>query len=146
MIKSLNLILTTFFLLFFTHGVFSQEDCILGVGITKDSVLVDVFQLNAIQTEKLTGYSEEVKYTQDILNKTLQEIRERHPQSTVAELSKLASEYTFIMDSMFSVQTTIDKKLLVLFNEKQYTLYHTLCAEAFKSPIVVVPAVYRDSL
>lgn len=141
-----NPFLILVFLLFFTSGVFSQADCILGVGVTKDSVLVSVFQLNQMQTQKLNSYSEEVKYRQDILNNTLENIRKRHPQSTVAELSKLASEYNTVMDSMVAVQAMIDKKLLSLFNAKQYKLYSTLCMEASRSPFAVAPTVYTDTL
>ncbi|WP_027078584.1 hypothetical protein [Maribacter antarcticus] len=125
---------------------FAQADCILGVGVTVDSALVSVFQLNASQIDRLTSYSEEVKYRQGILDNKLENIQKRNPQSNVLELSKLATDYNIIMDSMALVQTMIDKRLLALFNEKQYTLYRNLCREASRSPLLVVPLVYKDSL
>ncbi len=125
---------------------FAQADCILGVGVTADSALVSVFQLNTSQIDKLTSYSEEVKYRQGILDNKLENIQKRNPQSNFSELSKLATDYNIIMDSMALVQTLIDKRLLALFNEKQYTLYRNLCREASRSPLVVVPLVYKDSL
>ena len=121
---------------------FAQAACILGVGITADSALVSVFQLNASQIDKLISYSEEVKYRKDILDNKLDNIQKRHPQSNVAELSKLATEYNTVMDSMGLVQTMIDKRLLTLFNEKQYALYRNLCREASRSPFIVAPTIY----
>jgi hypothetical protein len=134
------LITVLFFIL--SSRSFAQADCILGVGITADSALVSVFQLNASQIDKLISYSEEVKYRQDILDNKLDNIQKRHPQSNVAELSKLATEYNTVMDSMGLVQTMIDKRLLTLFNEKQYALYRNLCREASRSPFIVAPTIY----
>lgn len=125
---------------------FAQADCILGIGVTSDSALIKVFQLKDSQVEKLISYSEEVKYRQEILDNKLENIQESHPQSTVSELSKLATEYSSIMDSMALVQIMVDKRLLSLFNEKQYTLYRNLCREASRSPLVVVPSIYKDSI
>jgi hypothetical protein len=141
---------TAFFvtILFFilSSKCFAQADCILGVGVTADSALVSVFQLNALQMDRLTSYSEEVKYRQGILDNKLENIQKRNPQSNVSELSKLATDYNIIMDSMALVQIMIDKRLLALFNERQYTLYRNLCREVSRSPLVVVPLRYKDSL
>lgn len=142
---STTFLITVLFLILSSKS-FAQADCILGVGVTADSALVSVFQLNTSQIDKLTSYSEEVKYRQGILDNKLENIQKRNPQSNFSELSKLATDYNIIMDSMALVQTMIDKRLLALFNEKQYTLYRNLCREASRSPLVVVPLVYKDSL
>ena len=71
---------------------------------------------------------------------------QRHPQSNATELRQLADKYRGVMDSMAVIQTMIDKKVLALFNEKQYELYLSLCKEASRSPFIVVPAVYNDSV
>ncbi len=130
----------------FSSEMFAQADCILGVGGATDSVLIDVFQLNPSQIDKLISYSEEIKYRQEILDTKLDNIRKRHPQSNASELSKLAIEYTVIIDSMALVQVMIDKRLLSLFNEKQYNLYRNLCREASRSPFVVAPTSYADTV
>lgn len=127
-------------------NVHAQADCILGVGITNDTIIFDVFQLNAAQREKLINFSAELKYRNELLNIELENIMERHPQSNVTELSQLAEKYRSVMDSMGSVQTIIDKRMLSLFNAKQYALYRSLCREASRSPLLVVPAVYADSV
>jgi hypothetical protein len=130
----------------FSSQISAQSDCVLGVGSTNDSVLINVFQLSDSQIKDLMRYGEEIRYRQEILDTKLENIKNRHPQSTVLELSKLATEYTVIIDSMASVQTMIDKRLLSLFNEKQYTLYRNLCLEASRSPFIVAPTIYTDTI
>lgn len=132
------------FLLF--NNTFAQADCILGVGLTNDSIISDIFQLNEMQHEKLMSFSAELKYRNDLLNNELQNVKSRHPQSNVTELRQLADKYKSVMDSMTKVQTMIDKRMLTLFNSKQYELYRNLCKEASRSPFIVIPAVYPDSI
>lgn len=128
------------------NKTYAQADCILGVGLTSDSIISDVFQLNEMQHEKLVSFSAELKYRNDLLNNELQNVKSRHPQSNVKELSQLADKYKSVMDSMTQVQTMIDKRMLTLFNSKQYELYRNLCKEASRSPLIVIPTVYSDSI
>lgn len=146
MYTSFKLFLTSFYLTLFSVQLSAQADCILGVGVIKDSVLIDVFQLNSLQSENLANFGAEIKYRHEILNNNLTNIKKRHPQGTVSELSKLAEEYSTVMDSMALTQIMIEKRLLGLFNEKQYTLYLNLCREASRSPFIVAPTVYGDTL
>lgn len=139
----LVVLFSTFLLL---NKTFAQADCILGVGLTNDSIILDVFQLNEMQLESLINFSAEVKYRNDLLNNELQNVKSRHPQSTVTELQQLAEKYKGVMDSMGRVQTMIDKRMLALFNTKQYELYQSLCKEASRSPFIVAPTIYPDSL
>ena len=138
-------LLAVFSSFLFFNGVFAQADCILGVGLTNDSIISDVFQLNEMQHEKLVSFSAELKYRNDLLNNELQNVKNRHPQSNVKELSQLADKYKSVMDSMARVQTMIDKRMLTLFNSKQYELYRNLCKEASRSPFIIIPTVYADS-
>jgi len=124
----------------------SQADCVLGVGITNDSIISEIFQLNEMQKEKLTSFSAELKYRNDVLNNELRNVKERHPQGSETELRQLAEKYKNVMDSMGKVQTMIDKRMLTLFNPKQYELYQSLCKEAYRSPYIIVPTVYTDSI
>ncbi len=137
--------LVLIFVLLHSFHLSAQADCILGVGVVKDSVLIGVFQLNSEQSEKLANFNAEIKYRNEILDNKLLNIRKRHPQSTVHELSNLAKEYNVVIDSMQLVQALVDKKLLTLFNQKQYTLYRNLCLEASRSPFNIVPTIYSDS-
>lgn len=135
-----------FILLAFVNLARAQADCILGVGVTNDTVISGVFQLNKEQHKSLVNFSAEVKYRNELLNNELDNVMKRHPQSNVTELSQLAEKYKGVMDSMERVQTMIDKRMLALFNPKQYELYRTLCKEASRSPFIVVPTVYPDSI
>lgn len=137
--------LVLFFVLLLSFHLNAQSDCILGVGVVKDSVLTAIFQLNSKQSEELISSSAEIKYRKEILDNTLSNIRKRHLESTVEELTNLAKEYNVIMDSMHLIQAIVDKRLLTLFNQKQYNLYINLCLEASRSPFIVAPTIYSDS-
>lgn len=123
----------------------AQADCILGVGITDNTTLIDVFQMNEFQQKNLANFGAELQYRHELLNTKLENIKRRHPQSNSDELMQLADKYKNVMDSMQLLQAMIDKKILSLFNEKQYELYLLLCKEASRSPFIVVPKVYTDS-
>ncbi len=138
-------LLVVFCSLLLLNKTYAQADCILGVGLTNDSIISEVFQLNEMQHEKLVSFSAELKYRNDLLNNELQNVKSRHPQSNVKELSQLAEKYKSVMDSMSRVQTMIDKRMLTLFNSKQYELYRNLCKEASRSPFIVIPTVYSDT-
>ncbi|KKO06271.1 hypothetical protein LCGC14_0066900 [marine sediment metagenome] len=124
----------------------AQADCVLGVGVTNDSVISDIFQLNKMQNEKLVSFSAELKYRNDVLSNELKNVKDRHPQSNVTELRQLGDKYKAVMDSMNSVQSLIDKRMLALFNPKQYEFYQLLCKEANRSPYLVMPTIYADSI
>lgn len=141
-----NYFLITVFFVLCSIQLNAQADCVLGVGVTSDSVLISVFQLNPMQSQQLEKFNAELKYRHEILENKLENVRKRHPQSTVSDLSKLAGEYTSIMDSMTLVQTMIDKRLLTVFNEKQYNLYRNLCREVSRSPFIVAPTIYGDTV
>jgi len=133
------------FLLFITN-VNAQADCILGVGVTSDSIISDIFQLNDMQKAKLEQFSTDIKLQNETLNNNLAEVKSKHPQSNVTELRQLADKYKNVMDSMARVQEITDKKMLALFNSNQYELYLSLCKDASRSAYIVVPAVYTDSI
>jgi hypothetical protein len=138
--------LMLFVCLFFVKDLLAQEDCILGVGISKDETIIDVFQLNEEQAEQMINFSAEVKYRNELLNNQAQNILKRHPQSTAAELMVLAEKYNVIRDSMDRIQRMIDIKTLRMFNKKQYQRYLELCNEAYRQPFKVIPTSYKDSI
>ena len=127
-------------------NLMAQEDCVLGVGITKNETIIEVFQLNQEQAEQMTNFSAELKYRNEILNNQAKNMMKRHPQGTVAELTVLAEKYNVIRDSMERIQRMIDMRTLKLFNKKQYERYLVLCDEAFRQPLRVIPMRYRDSI
>ncbi|PIB28106.1 hypothetical protein BFP77_10675 [Maribacter sp. 4U21] len=144
--KKCNVLIYLILIMLFSVDLRSQADCVLGVGITEDETLITIFQMNEMQQENLVNFGAELKYRNEILNNQLANIMQRHPQSTPTELGQLADKYKAVMDSMQMIQAFIDKKVLWLFNEKQYELYLELCKEASRSPFIVVPTVYNDSI
>lgn len=128
------------------QGLVAQDDCILGVGVTTDETIISVFQMNEEQAEKMANLGAELKYRNELLSSQLENITKKHPQSSEEDLMKLAGEYKTMMDSMGRVQKMIDKKVLSLFNKKQYNRYVNLCQEAFRRPLYVIPVNYNDSL
>ena len=132
--------------LFIMNGLQAQEDCILGVGITDDQTLIDIFHLNGTQSEKLINFSAELKYRNELLNNQAGNILKRHPQGSTAEIIALAKKYNVIWDSVIRVQRAIDIRTLKLFNKNQYMLYIDLCEKAFRRPYHIIPKIYRDSI
>lgn len=135
-----------FFLCVYSEAIWSQADCVLGVGITENEIISDIFQMNDSQKEQLANLAAELQYRNEILNNRLENIYNRHPQNSVDELNQLAVKYRDVMDSMELVQSMMDRKVLSLFNEKQYELYLSLCQQAARSPYVITPKVYGDSV
>ncbi|WP_291965032.1 hypothetical protein [Maribacter sp.] len=144
MMKFRYVVVLAFVLLF--KNVNAQADCILGVGVTSDSIISDIFQLNEMQKKQLELLSTDVKLLNEALNDNLVEVKSKHPQSNVTELRQLADKYKVVMDSMVNVQKVMDKKMLALFNSNQYKLYLSLCKDALRSAYIVTPAVYADSI
>jgi len=144
--RTLSFCISILICFLYNDGLLAQDDCILGVGITKDETIIDVFQLNEEQAEQLINFSAELKYRNELLNNQAANILKRHPQSSAVELMVLANKYNVIRDSMEHIQRMIDIKTLKLFNEKQYIRYLELCTEAFRQPFRVVPTYYQDSI
>ena len=124
----------------------AQEDCILGVGISKDQTLIEVFQLNEAQKEQLINLSAELKIRNEHLDNQAANLLKRHPQGNPSELAVLAEKYTVIVDSIQKIQKMIDVKVLRSFNKKQYERYLQLCKEMIKYPIHVVPETLLDTI
>ena len=97
--RVLSISFLIFLQLLFINGIMAQDDCILGVGITEDQTLIDIFQLNEAQTEKFMNFSAELKYRNELLNNQADNILKRHPQSSEAELMVLSG----IVYPVFSV-------------------------------------------
>jgi len=144
--RTLSFCISILICFLFYNRLKAQDDCILGVGITKDETIIAVFQLNGKQAEQLINFSAELKYRNELLNNQAANLLKRHPQSSAAELMVLANKYKGIRDSMEYIQRMIDIKALKLFNERQYIRYLELCTEAYRQPFRVVPTNYQDSI
>ncbi len=130
----------------FLSDIAIGQTCALGVGTSDPDTVIEVFQLNNQQIEKLKAvklaYTDNSQGIQEKIEKLLNE----HPQSTPADLTLMAEKYNVLKEEMISLSLKSDEEVLTTFNQKQYERYLILCKETFQKPIVVTPTVYNDSI
>lgn len=112
-------------------------DCILGVGGPDGDTMVQVFQLNEEQQEKLKSWAAELKVRNDILREKAEYLMKKNENSTPEVLLEVSKQYRAIQDSMFLNVRMMDKRLLTIFNDKQYQRYLGFCNELALRPIHV---------
>ncbi|HMB64427.1 MAG TPA: hypothetical protein VKN36_15210 [Eudoraea sp.] len=132
-------------LLIVSFGCFGVQaqlpDCTLGLGGKDTEVLSQVFQLNDEQLNSMELLIGELQTGNKVLEDQIKELLNNHPQSTEEELITLAEKYKVLKDQMVAMSITYDRKLLGLFNERQYQRYVSLCKEAFRQPLVPLGSV-----
>ncbi|NAS11224.1 hypothetical protein [Poritiphilus flavus] len=121
------------------------EDCTLGLGGKDAQTIVEVFQLNEEQQSKMNAWSAELQTQQKLIEDQIQELFDKHPQSTTEELNTLAVKYKKLKDQIVTISKSFDQKLLATFNERQYERYVALCRAAYRQPMTI-PQKVRDSV
>ena len=122
------------------------QDCTLDIGGKNSDILIQVFQLNEEQVGHMKTWSAALKVENKVLEDEIQKLFDNHPQSTPEELTTLAAKYKVFQQKIIAASRATDKKLLSIFNVKQYDRYLELCNEAFRSPIKVLPVALKDSV
>lgn len=135
-----------FLLVLLSTMVISAQDCTLDVGGKNTETLIRIFQLNSPQISQMETLQAELNVETKTIEEAIQKLFDTQPQSTPEELTALTDKYKVLKEKMVNASAATDKKLLELFNEKQYERYVALCNEAFRRPIKVVPQVLQDSL
>jgi Spy/CpxP family protein refolding chaperone len=111
----------------------------LGIGGKDTETIIQVFQLNEEQVQKM----EDLRAELSVMNKAYQEeirtLFDSHPQSTTEELEALATKYKVLKDRVLENAMDFDIRMLKMFNPKQYDRYLELCASAKRIPYQVVP-------
>jgi len=134
------------FLFFFGMLVFSsnaqERDCMLGLGGSSAETIIQVFQLNKEQIQKMNEWSAELKLSNKVYQEEITQLFDTHPQSKTEDLEALASKYKVLKDRVLANAMEYDMRLLELFNPKQYDRYLELCATANRIPYQVVPQPY----
>ena len=130
-------------LLLFTGGLRSQKkDCTLGMGGTDRETIVQVFQLTDNQQAQMEEWAEELQRYRTDLDARLQELFESHPQQSMEELQQLASKYQVLKEEAEATSKAFDRRLLSIFDERQYRQYAALCREAGREVMSpMLPAV-----
>ncbi len=114
---------------------FAQEECALGIGGENDEAIAEVFQLNEQQLEKLRNWSAELKVRNTLLKDQAKFLLKRNAQSSPEDLLSMSHKYRSLLDSMRQNVRMLDKRLLSIFNSKQYNLYMELCGQMMLRPI-----------
>ncbi|QCX00801.1 hypothetical protein FGM00_12035 [Aggregatimonas sangjinii] len=122
------------------------QECTLDIGGKNHNTIVDIFQLNAEQQTTMKTLRDDLQTTQQGIEEEIQKLFNTHPQSTEAELIALSDKYKVLKEKMVNVSWESDKKLLETFNPKQYERYLSLCGEALRKPIRIIPVMYKDSI
>jgi hypothetical protein len=135
-----------FFILLVFPFLGSAQDCTLDIGGKNTDMLIDVFQLNAQQISQMETWRAELAIETKIIEEAIQKLFETQPQSTPEELTALADKYKVLKEKMVKASAATDKKLLEVFNKKQYERYLGLCTEALRRPIKVVPLGVHDTI
>ena len=145
MMINIKIFVSSLFFLFSALVVRAQE-CTLDIGGKNSEILIKVFQLNEVQITQMNAWSAELAETNKVVEDEIQKLFDSHPQSTPDELTTLAEKYKALQSKIVNASREVDKKLLTIFNERQYDRYLQLCAEAIRLPIKVIPIGVRDSL
>lgn len=134
--------LVVFFLSFSSYG----QNCTLDIGGKNIDLIVKIFQLNEAQVQTMEELRAELEVNTKSVEDQIQKLFDEHPQSSPEELTTLAGKYKVLQQKMVEASFESDKKLIETFNEKQYLRYLSLCTEAFRDPIRIVPVSMEDSI
>jgi hypothetical protein len=129
-----------FFLLFGSLtmcSVVNAQDCTLAIGGRDADIIIQVFQLNNEQIAKMQGWGAELEKEMEAAQTQIDQLLESHPQETPEQLAQLATKYKGLQDRIVEISKSYDKKLLAIFNERQYRRYVGLCREVFLKPLPV---------
>ena len=118
--------------------IFSQQDCLLGIGGKDDETIKTVFELTDEQIEKMRNWGAELSFRNEVFEIRAENLLKNHAQSSIEDLMKMSIEYKAILDSMESNIRLLDKRLLSTFSDEQYDLYYMLCNQVQRSPIYAV--------
>jgi hypothetical protein len=112
-----------------------EKDCTLGLGGRDAEVIIQVFQLNGEQRQKLTDWAGELQEYTRVMGDSIRILFDTHPQKTMEELQVLANKYKALRDKIEFTASLYDQKLLATFNQRQYERYIALCREALRTPM-----------
>lgn len=113
-----------------------QQECTLGVGGKDNEVIIQVFQLNQEQQQKLEEWSGEFLLIQKEHRDNVRELFDTHPQDTPSQLLQMSEKFALLKEELLTASRNIDRKLLALFNDRQYMRYIELCEEVKRRPML----------
>lgn len=115
-----------------------DRDCMLGLGGTASETIIQVFQLNQEQIAKMDEWKAALSQENKLIQDKITVLFDSEGQSSEEALQAMANTYRGLKDKVIENSKAYDKKLLNIFNEKQYQRYIALCKEAGRIPIAVL--------
>jgi hypothetical protein len=107
-----------------------EADCTLGIGGRDTEVVVRVFKLSDEQQQQLSLWVSELQSYQKDMSEQVRELFDKHPQHNLEEIQTLASKYKVLREEIEATSKAFDRKLINIFDERQYAQYRQLCKEA----------------
>ena len=117
--------------------LFSQEDCLLGIGGKDDEMIRTVFELTDDQMEQMRNWGAELQFRNEIFETRARNLLKNHAQSSTEDLLIMSHKYKALLDSMRNNIKLLDKRMLGIFTNEQYNLYIMLCNQVNRSPLYV---------
>ncbi len=131
-----------FFFLFFGNA----QECSLAIGSKNQETAIKIFQMSDAQINTMETAAAALSVKVKEIEESIQKLFDTHPQGTPDELTQLSGKYKLLEEKIVVAQHAADAQVLSSFNSKQYARYLSLCQEALREPIKVVPAQAKDSL
>lgn len=133
-------------LFLFPGGLWSQQKaCALGMGGTDEETIIQVFQLTDSQQAQMEEWSAALQHYQKDLDARVQQLFESHPQQSMEELQELATKYQVLKEEAEATSMAFDRRLLSIFDERQYKQYVALCREAGREPMSPMSPIIPES-
>ena len=127
-----------------TTGVLGQ-DCALGMGGSDPEQIVEVFELDDFQQDRMQFWIEALEKENAPLQQQLDSLLSTHPQETPEELTALGQKYEEIKERMVGNSLRYDQLLLGIFRPGQYRKYEALCEEVGQFPLEPTsPAMLKE--
>ncbi|NNJ87834.1 MAG: hypothetical protein HKP53_00405 [Eudoraea sp.] len=137
-----HILIGFFFVLLTCFSNAQDRECRLGLGGSTAETIIQVFQLNEEQIQKMNEWTAELKLSNKVYQDEIAQLFDTHPQSKTEDLEALATKYKVLKDKVLANTREYDLRLLELFNPKQYDRYLELCATANRIPYKIIPKIY----
>lgn len=111
------------------------QDCTLGIGNKDTEVIFKVFKLNEEQMALAEALASEYQKSSRLIQEQVDQLFESHPQRTPEDLQKMAQKFDSLKVELTSMSRSYDRKLVGLFDQKQYEVYLQLCNEVMRKPL-----------
>ncbi|WP_445384483.1 hypothetical protein ACT6NV_10910 [Robiginitalea sp. IMCC44478] len=125
----------SFALLFLGLGCAFGQECTLNISGADSTNIASAFQLNESQLQKMGQWQRELSRETDRLMEQLTALMETHPRETESELAALGSKYEALRAQILEITISYDRRLLAIFNERQYARYLELCEAVSREPL-----------